>query len=348
MSEASGTLENGNVNKKPKLHDKDKIVSASKDKKLDLVKSKEKPPLAIGVIEPPKDISNKEVKTTTVKDMLRAQRDANILKSSSHINKGSKSTSSATSDDSSSSDSDSSESSSDANPSRNSDEDEFENVNDKVPEHMAIDNASNPNMLNKIQMNGTTSSDNIPLDAEVKFLDNLSANMRDLINGLVENAKNLKENLFQSDSALDLLYEYVTNEPIDFFFQNVHFLYNLFFGCLRITKAHQSDSKTQGQIYSYLEKVLPYSKSQLMNEVKEYAIRKCENDVRTQERNLQKEINQIMPSLMEKYDIELKRIEEQRAAIPGTDKPEHVLRNPRRKFQWTENLRFVFDFRIDY
>lgn len=85
-----------------------------------------------------------------------------------------------------------------------------------------------------------------------------------------------------------------------------------------------------------------------MNEVKEYAIRKCENDVRTQERNLQKEINQIMPSLMEKYDIELKRIEEQRAAIPGTDKPEHVLRNPRRKFQWTENLRFVFDFRIDY
>lgn len=107
----------------------------------------------------------------------------------------------------------------------------------------------------------------------------------------------------------------------------------------RIIKAHQSDSKLQNQIYNYLEQLTPYSKQHLMNEVKEYAIKKSESDVRTKERMLQKKINHIMPSLKEKYDIDLKKAEEQRASYQGTEKPEHLFRNPRRKFQWNEDLR---------
>lgn len=108
----------------------------------------------------------------------------------------------------------------------------------------------------------------------------------------------------------------------------------------RLIKAHQSDSKLQNQIYNYLEQFTTYTRQQLMQEVKEYALKKSENDVRTQERILQKEICQIMPGVKEKYEQEIKRVEEQRAAYQGTEKPEYIFRNPRRKFPWTDNLRF--------
>lgn len=107
----------------------------------------------------------------------------------------------------------------------------------------------------------------------------------------------------------------------------------------RIFKAHQSDSKLKNQIYSYLEHLTPYSKQQLSNEVKEYVIKKNEIEVRTLERILQKEINQIMPGIRQKYEQEMKRVEEQRMAHQGTDRPEQSIRNPRRKFVWSESLR---------
>lgn len=88
-----------------------------------------------------------------------------------------------------------------------------------------------------------------------------------------------------------------------------------------------------------MEQVMPYTKQSLMHEVREYAIKKSENDVRTQERNVQKDISQIMPSIIERYDQEVKKIDEQRAAYQGTEKPESVFKNPRRKFVWNEHLR---------
>lgn len=215
MSETSITHENGNATKKPKLHEKDKELS--KDKKLDGNVRKES--TIVGSNDLAKEIVNKEEKTTTVKDMLRAQRDANMMKSSSHANKRSKSSSSATSDDSSSSESDSSETSSDANPSRHSDDDVFDQVmNSKGLENKITDNTSATNLLNKIQVNGTVSSENIPQEANNKFMDSLNGKSRDLISKLVELSKNLKENLFHSGStqALDLLYEYVQINYIQF------------------------------------------------------------------------------------------------------------------------------------
>lgn len=106
-------------------------------------------------------------------------------------------------------------------------------------------------------------------------------------------------------------------------------------------KAHLSDSKLLNQIYGYLEQFLPFTKQQLVNEVNEYEIKRIESSVRTQERILQKEINQIMPGVKEKYDMDVKRIEELRAAYKGSEKPEHQYRNPRRKFPWNDSLRFV-------
>lgn len=201
MSETSIT-ENGNANKKAKIVEKDKMLN-NKEKKTELPKAKEKPTIAASVTVKDQTVGNKEVKTTTVMSMLRAQRDA--AKSSSHISKGSKSTSSASSDDSSSSDSDSSESSSDGD-ARNSEDDDFNNVNNKTTESKTIDNAAAAsNVLNKIQVNGMPSSNNIPPELDGKFLENLSQTHRDSLERLIDYSK--KENFFQSET-LDLLYKY--------------------------------------------------------------------------------------------------------------------------------------------
>lgn len=212
LSEMSATNENGNANKKQKLHEKSKIKKDN-SKKPDVVKSKEKPvPVVSTTIEQKAGVSNnsKEGKTTTVKDMLRAQRDALL--------KRSKSTSSATSDDSSSSDSSSSDSSSDADQSRHSDDEEFNGVENQSGKTnaVAVDHAvpAAPKTNNKpmvIQINGTAPIDNIPLNADLKLLDGLSNSTRDSIQRFVEKSKNLKENLLDSHATLEMLYEYVPN-----------------------------------------------------------------------------------------------------------------------------------------
>lgn len=175
---------------------------------------KDKPAIGVNVGEMIKDQSsgNKEVKTTTVMSMLRQQRDANILKTSSHINnKGSKSTSSATSDDSSTSGSDSSESSSDAD--RHTDEDDFDSVKQKCADNKAMDNVSASNVSNKIEINGistTSTINNIPQEPDITFYEQLNATELETIRRLVDYSKNLKENFFQAET-LDLLSEYVSN-----------------------------------------------------------------------------------------------------------------------------------------
>lgn len=236
----SATNENGNANKKQKLHGKSKIKKADNNKKPDLVKSKEKPvPVITTTVEQTTKIlsnNSKEVKTTTVKDMLRAQRDA--LRS-----KRSKSTSSATSDDSSSSgDSSSSDSSSDADQSRHSDDNEFngivENQSVTTNKPNAVEHAvptGSKTTISKptaIQINGIVPTENIPsLGVDLKLLDSLSSSTRDSIHRFVEISKNLKENLLDSHQTLEMLYEYVvpflyTNNHISI--STIHFTQSLF------------------------------------------------------------------------------------------------------------------------
>lgn len=185
------------------MHEKDK-VNVNKEKKNEIISTKEK--VTVGTSETSKDASKKG-QPTTVMSFLKNARDANILNKSSERVKRSKSTSSATSDDSSTSDTTSSESSSDADPNRISDDDEIKNVNNKSSENKSMDIVSAPSVMNNIQMNGTSSSNNIPEDADKKFLDNLSSSHRDLINQLIDISKYPKDNSFSSQ-ALDLLYQY--------------------------------------------------------------------------------------------------------------------------------------------
>lgn len=101
-------------------------------------------------------------------------------------------------------------------------------------------------------------------------------------------------------------------------------------------KANPRDSI---QIYSYLEKVLPYSYQQFEKEVNDIAINKIQSEVRSLEREMQMEINNLMPGAEANHKIDLKRVEEQRAMYKGSEKPEHQFRNPRRKFPWNIKLK---------
>lgn len=219
VSESSATVENGNTNKKLKLQEKDKPLLLNEEKKVDVPKI-EKPVIALPD-QMAKEINNKAEKITTVRDMIRAQRDA--LKTSSHANKGSKSTSSATSDDSSSSDSDSSDSSSDAEADveleliRDNDVvDATDSLNSKTTFDKLIENvtASPQNPLNKIQTNGTSPpmSNNIPPEIDIQLIDGLTPETRDLITKLIENSKNLKDCTGFQPELLGSLYEYVFYE----------------------------------------------------------------------------------------------------------------------------------------
>lgn len=207
VSESSVTHENGNSSKKLKLQEKDTILSNDKEKKND-VPTKEKPttvPVAEVAAKGMNKEINKEGKMTTVKDMLRAQRDA-AKTSSSHI-------SSATSDDSSSTESDSSDSSSDADaegePNRDDDDDVANSSNSKAPYNSTSDKANTSIIVsNKVQTNGTSLSNNIPQEIDTKFLDGLAPNTRESISRFIDVTKHSKDNTFQP-KILDLLYEYV-------------------------------------------------------------------------------------------------------------------------------------------
>lgn len=85
---------------------------------------------------------------------------------------------------------------------------------------------------------------------------------------------------------------------------------------------------------------MPYSKQQLEKEVNDIAIKKIQTEVRCLEREVQMEINNLMPGATTNYEIDLKRVEEQRALYKGNEKPEHQFRNPRRKFPWNSKLRY--------
>lgn len=89
--------------------------------------------------------------------------------------------------------------------------------------------------------------------------------------------------------------------------------------------------------------MLPYSKQRFEKEVNDIAIKRLQTEVRALERELQMEINKLMPGAEANYMIELKKIEQQRALLQGSDKPEQ-LRNPRRKFPWNSYLKYDLFF----
>lgn len=183
---------NGQPDKKAKLStiDKDKSATVSKEH----VKSKTKP----------NDEGNpkKEVKTTTVKDMLRDKRD-NKRNIAEAVN-GVKSGQTATTTEDSSSSSDSSDSSDDeeeeiGNETDGNVEGAIKNI-DKVPEKLPTDAPSTSNL--PVASNETNG------EPAVKLPENLPENLRQKIQQMEDLAKSTTKVLADNESQA-LLYEYV-------------------------------------------------------------------------------------------------------------------------------------------
>lgn len=78
----------------------------------------------------------------------------------------------------------------------------------------------------------------------------------------------------------------------------------------------------------------------LLNEVKNFIIKKDEDSLRGLERQVHKLIKEIMPAADTNYKLAVKRIDELRLANKNGDKPEQQFKNPRKKFPWDDNLRY--------
>lgn len=98
-------------------------------------------------------------------------------------------------------------------------------------------------------------------------------------------------------------------------------------------------SEDRSQVYAYLESHLPFTIQVWMDELKKFGIGKAENSLKTSERQVRKLITEIMPNVLENYQVELKRVNDLKAAAKLSDKPEQQFKNPRKKFPWNENLR---------
>lgn len=107
-------------------------------------------------------------------------------------------------------------------------------------------------------------------------------------------------------------------------------------------KAQKLSSDDRSQVYAYLESHLPFSKQIWVNEVNKFTIAKVESSLKslkTSERQVQKLITEIMPNALDNYQVELKSVNDLRAAAKLSDKSEQQFKDPRKKFPWNENLR---------
>lgn len=104
----------------------------------------------------------------------------------------------------------------------------------------------------------------------------------------------------------------------------------------------QIDNVPQKLIYKYLAPHLGCSIQTITNKAKKLRVEKEEQKLKPLFDRLKSEIDAVMPSALEQYELSCKRVAEQRVAAAAnkeTDKPEQTIKNPRRKFPWNASLR---------
>lgn len=248
----------------------------------------------------------KVVKTTTVKDMLRAKRDS--LRKMEQEKKGGRSSGSgssseaeedeneATDEGSDSSDSDSSESGSDDSESDSGSASEHEKKVDSEAESKK--------------------------QKEIKLPDNLPDHLVQDLSSLKGIAKNTSGKLNFFDVAVaDLLLQ------ID-------------------VSSRMCGGSARNAIYKHLELHLQVSRQTLMVKIKKIRIRKEDNKVKKALNKLEDAVTELMPKVITNYENERQKAIELRNALPTTsesvEKPE--IKHPKKKFPWNDQLRtLLFD-----
>lgn len=101
-------------------------------------------------------------------------------------------------------------------------------------------------------------------------------------------------------------------------------------------------SNVQQIIYKYLAPQMGCSLQTITNKAKKIRIEKEEQQVKPLYERLKREIDLVMPAVINAYEISCNRVSELKAAAAANKEPdrtEQTFKNPRRKFPWNGSLR---------
>lgn len=113
-----------------------------------------------------------------------------------------------------------------------------------------------------------------------------------------------------------------------------------------MARAHSSTGRHQ--ILNYLGEHLPVSKGSIVSKLRVLRVQKEEQKLKKVQYDLKTAIDEAMKNALKYYNMELKRIADLRSAAQATatskglDKPEQQYKNPRRKFPWSNSIRYAF------
>lgn len=100
------------------------------------------------------------------------------------------------------------------------------------------------------------------------------------------------------------------------------------------------ESAVRLQIFSHLEKYLPYTKQTILQRIKKYKIEQEDAKVIYIQQKLEETVKSVMPDVIEAHKVRTQQLKvdyDKRKA--SGEKIETQFRSPRRKFPWTDEIR---------
>ncbi|XP_058812154.1 yemanuclein [Topomyia yanbarensis] len=254
----------------------------------------------------------KVVKTTTVKDMLRAKRDS--LRKMEQEKKGKSSGSVSSSEAEEVGEGDDGEDDGD-------DTDQSSDASDSDSSGSGSDDSDSDTTSETDQGAKLISEEEAKKRDEIKLPDNLPDHLLQDLNSLKDIAKNTKGRLnFFDATVADLLLQ------ID-------------------VSSRMCGGSARNSVYKHLESHLRVSRQTLMVKIKKIRIRKEDNKVKKAIGILEDAVTEMMPKLIANYEAEKQKAHDLRTAHSASsdtgEKPE--IKHPKKKFPWNDHLRSLLN-----
>lgn len=97
----------------------------------------------------------------------------------------------------------------------------------------------------------------------------------------------------------------------------------------------------RNQVYTYLEKYLPCTKQTILVRAKKIRSQKEEAKTNKIVKKLKMAVGNVMPDLLTSYEKECELVNDLKASTAPVNggKPDQQIKNPKKKFLWTEVVR---------
>lgn len=105
--------------------------------------------------------------------------------------------------------------------------------------------------------------------------------------------------------------------------------------------AKSVSSAVRVQTFNYLEQFMPITKKTLFTKVRKHRVEQVEKKVKTQVNKLRKIVVETMPSVISKYELDLKNYESRKSILNVVGDMSSEANVPRKKFYWNEASRLV-------